>query len=76
MKLNETEWDNVGRDGTRWDDVRQCGTVWDDMGRYGTIWNICEKTKGFLGGKTRTTRFQTTTLQTQHFKQQPDNKRS
>jgi len=54
MKLNETEWDNVGRDRTRWDDVR----------RYGTIWNICEKTNGFLGGKTRTTRFQTTTLQT------------
>ena len=58
MKLNETEWDNVGRDRTRWDDVRQCGT----------IWNICEKTNGFLGGKTRTTRFQTTTLQIQHFK--------
>ena len=36
MKLNETEWDNVGRDRTRWDDVRRYGTVWDSVGRYGT----------------------------------------
>ncbi len=28
MKPDETEWDNVGRDGTTWDDVRQC----DGMG--------------------------------------------
>ena len=32
MKLNETEWDNVGRDGTTWDEMGQCGTIWDDMG--------------------------------------------
>ena len=28
MKLNETEWDNVGRDGTTWDEMGQC----DGMG--------------------------------------------
>ena len=31
MKPDETEWDNVGRDGTIWDDVRQCGTIRDDI---------------------------------------------
>lgn len=66
MKLNETEWDNVGRD----------GTTWDEMGRDGTTSNIYEKPNVFWAAKTRTTRFQTATLQIQHFKQQPDKKRT
>ncbi|MBI0162194.1 hypothetical protein H3V17_00810 [Bartonella sp. M0283] len=39
MKPDETEWDNVGRDGTRWDSV--------------TVWDIYEKANGFLGRQKR-----------------------
>ena len=51
-------------------------TTRDNVGRYGTVWDNDEKPNVFWAAKTRTTRFQTTTLQTQDFKQQPDNKRS
>ena len=51
MKPDETEWDNVGRD----------GTTWDEMGRHETF---MKRPMVFSGGKTRTTRFQTATLQT------------
>lgn len=31
MKLNETEWDEMGRHGTTCDEIGRCETVWDDM---------------------------------------------
>ena len=49
MKPDETEWDNVGRDGTTWDEMGRHGTRWDDMRQCGTRWDIYEKANGFFG---------------------------
>ncbi|QHJ84247.1 MAG: hypothetical protein [Caudoviricetes sp.] len=36
MKPDETEWDNVGRDGTTWDEMGRRKTVWDDKRQHRT----------------------------------------
>lgn len=61
MKLNETEWDSK----------RQHGTMWDDIRQYGTTSNIYEKPNVFWAAKREPQDFRQ-----QHFKQQPDKKRS
>ena len=73
MKPDETERDSKRQYGKMWDDMGRCKKMWDDKKQHGTS---VKSPMVFWAVKTRTTRFQTTTLQTQDFKQQPDNKRS
>ena len=68
MKLSETEWDEMGQQETTWDNVGRCETVWDDKRRHRTS---MKSPMVFWAAKREPQDFKQ-----QHFKQQPDKKRS